>query len=63
MFPHPYQLRDLALARQRELRAEAERLALAKAARSGSRKSKPLREPRPRLPLLRAARSALAQLF
>jgi hypothetical protein len=63
MFPPPHQLYADALARQRELWAEAERFALVKEARLGSRKSKPPRKFRPRLALVGAARSALAHLL
>ena len=63
MFLPPHQLYADALARQRELWAEAERFALAKEARLGSSKSKPSRKFRPRLALVGAARSALAHLL
>jgi hypothetical protein len=63
MFPPPHQLYDAALARQRELWAEAERYALVKEARLGARKTKPPRTFRPRFALVGAARSALAHLF
>jgi hypothetical protein len=63
MFPPPHQLYEDALARQRELWAEAERFALAREARLGSSKAKPPRRFRPSLALVRAARSALAHLL
>jgi hypothetical protein len=59
----PHQLYADALARQRELWAEAERWALVKEARSGSRKTKSARKFRPRFALVGAARSALAHLL
>jgi hypothetical protein len=63
MLPHPQQLYDEALARQRELWAQAERSALAREARLASRRAKPPRKVRPRFALVRAARSALAHLL
>jgi hypothetical protein len=63
MFPPPHQLYADALARQRELWAEAERYALAREARVASSRAKPPRKARPRFALVRAARSALAQLL
>jgi hypothetical protein len=63
MYPSPHQLYADALARQRELWAEAERYALARQARLGSRKAKPPRKFRPRVALVGAARSALAHLL
>jgi hypothetical protein len=63
MLPDPQRLYEDALARQRELWAEAERYSLARQARAGSRKAKPPRKARPRFAFVRAARSALAQLL
>jgi hypothetical protein len=63
VLPHPHQLYEDALARQRELWAEAERDALARQARLASSRAKPPRKVRPRLALVRAARAALAQLL
>jgi hypothetical protein len=60
---HPHLLYDLAMERQRELLAEAERNALAKQARSGSKKASSPRSFRPHLVLVGAAKSALAFLL
>jgi hypothetical protein len=60
---HPHQLYDLAMERQRELHAEAERNALAKAARLSSKKERSPRSFRPDLVLVRTARSAIAFLL
>jgi hypothetical protein len=60
---HPHLLFDLAQERQREFLAEAERNALAKAARMSSKKARSPRPFRPHLVLVGAARSALAYLL
>jgi hypothetical protein len=60
---HPHLLFDLALERQRELLAEAERYSLAKEARLSSKKAPSQRKFRPRLALVGAARSALAHVL
>jgi hypothetical protein len=60
---HYHQLYNHFRERERELIAEAERAALAKEVHSKSRKAKAPQASRPRLAIIGAARSALAQLL